>query len=256
MGGSYTENFDSLPWSGAPGALLGTWNDDATFPGWYASNVNYLRGSDGYTLSPNIGSLYSYGTSTADNALGSQVNGSGVSDYLIQFGVRIVNNTCRPLNDFTLSYFGEQWRDSGNYQIERLSFHYALNAASLTSGDYFSVPDLDFYGRPTALDGNLPENRTHMTSTITAIQWMPGESLWLRWTDIDDPGNRYNSALAVDDLVFSASAAIVAPPAPAVTDELSAIQPTAVPEPNSAALAALSMLTLGLLLRRARKQRG
>jgi hypothetical protein len=166
--------------------------------------------------------------------------------------VEIVNHTGLTLSKFTVSYVGEQWRDGGNNQVEQLSFDYALGALSLASGDYVGVSDLDFLSpihtsTATALDGNQPANRTSLSAQVSGIEWLPGESLWLRWTDVDDPGTKFNSALAVDDLAFAGGSVS--------SDDRLLTQAAAVPEPNSAALAALSMLTLGVFFRRASKQR-
>jgi hypothetical protein len=277
-GGTYTENFDSLGWR-PDGKPIGTdrWADDSTFSGWYAastSSLYYLRGSNGSSvLQPSL-SLYSYGTSDADNAFGTQ---NGIPDWIvliIYYGVRIVNNTGHILNEFTLSYFAEQWRDDGNGLVEWVYFHYGLGAPSLTSGDYTRVMGLDMttpiHGlTETALDGNLAANRTLRSRTVSGIQWLPEESLWLRWMDVDDMGLWANSALAVDDLVFTAKGpsfpAEVVPPQPTESAAIPAPDPVtvpqpniaaAIPEPNTAALAALSMLALGMLVRRTSAQRG
>ena len=44
-------------------------------------------------------------------------------------------------------------------------------------------------------------NRTAVSATITGLTWAPGQTLVLRWTDVNDGGN--DDGLAIDDLSLS-----------------------------------------------------
>jgi hypothetical protein len=181
----------------------------------------------------------------------------------LRYGVRIVNNTSRLLSAFTLSYVGEQWRNAGSGLAEQLSFDYALDALSLTSGDYAAVPELNF-ASPIVnatlplggieLDGNLPENRTPLSARINGIDWLPGHSLWLRWTDVEDRVWWGGSALAIDDLTFTADS-----PAPPANMESAGVmtpqEPMSISEPSTAWLGGLCIAALVFVTRRPPQRR-
>ncbi len=102
----------------------------------------------------------------------------------------------------SVNYTGEQWRNGGNATAHKLDFTYQKNAANITTGTWVDVNTLDFTGpiataSAAALDGNAIANRTALSNTIT-VSILPGETIWLRWMDVDDSGNDHG--LGVDDL--------------------------------------------------------
>jgi hypothetical protein len=237
-GGTYTQNFDSLPWT-ADGSVVGTWVNGSTLPGWHASGFSDFRGSDG-SVADNNASLFSYGSNGADQALGSQVGPAGGPTALtVRYGVQFVNNTGVPLTEFTVSYTGEQWRDGGNERLELVQFERSLSATSLTTGSWstiglgfgFVIPVTSL--TPTALDGNLAQNQRSFSIRQTGIQWAPGASLWLRWTDVDEPTLRPESALAIDNFSFTAP----------------------VPEPSEWAMLLAGLLVIGFMAHGRRQMR-
>lgn len=226
-GSSYLQNFDTLPATGTAGTTF-TWTDNSTLPGWYAAlgttsaPATIGRISDG---SINSGSVYSFGVlSDADRALGSIGSGSTGptgGPQGIYYGMQLVNNTGVTLGSFTISYTGEEWRATGTASLNTtvqntLSFAYSTTAASIYDTGYNSATSLDFKapaaGSPpgyTALDaavnGNTATYQSAVSNTVTILGgWAPGASLWVRWLDINDPGN--DQGLALDNLSFSAVA--------------------------------------------------
>ncbi len=217
------------------------------------------------TGSANTGAFWSFGSSgSSDRALGG-VGADTLStpqnadpapatqeESQMYIGLLLVNNTGQTLNSFNLSYIGEQWRRAGNgptgapgTQVteDGLDFQYSLNPAATISSPnslYTDVNALDFASPQTTgaagtINGNDAANRTALSATISDIVWEPGASLWLRWVDTNYPGpnpsagiTRADNGVAVDDLTFSAEAAV--------------------PEPGS--LAFLGLAALGILRRR------
>lgn len=218
--GNYTQNFDTL-------ALSGTaipWNDNTTLAGWYLRRINdpnvvLANQYEANTGSSNAGAAYSYGSvDSTDRALGSVASGS--VEHLA-YGVRLRNNTGVTLNQFTLTYTGEQWRNGGNASAQKLTFSYNIGGSTIgndqqaTGGTVGYVADPNFttfsgldFTSPTvgttasALDGNAAANRTLITNTVTGINWGAGQDLWIRWVDLNDVGNDHG--LALDDMTFSA----------------------------------------------------
>lgn len=212
--GSYTESFDGLPATGAASTVVGprlssgsTALYDLTsygLPSWTLSNhagtgTNALFGVG--NGSGNAGAVLSYGTTgTSDRALGSLASGAVAS----RFGVTLVNSTFVPITQLTVSFTGEQWR-RGSAAANLLSFSYAVGAVDLNTGAFTPVPELDFTapstaGSSIATDGNDPSFRTPLSFTLTGLQWQPGQTLTLRWSDLDNTGS--DDGLAIDDLVL------------------------------------------------------
>jgi uncharacterized protein len=234
-GGAYSQNFNSLATNGT----ANVWSDNVTLPGWYAQATNALISADYRADSgtSTTGDLYSYGSSgSPERAFGSLASGTSGN---IAFGLRLQNDTGSALTDITVSYTGEQWRNGGNTNAQSLAFSYRISASPITSPDAhgtlvwtpfapltFTSPTVG--STATALDGNLPANRTFLSSILTDVTLNPGEELFLRWFDLNDTGNDHG--LAVDDITVSA---------------------TAVPEPSSMVL---GLIGLGFLLAR-RKNR-
>jgi hypothetical protein len=204
MGGTYSQNFDTLASTGSSNP----WVNNVTLAGWYSTRTSY-EADDG---TGNTGNLYSYGGGTT-NPITDRALGSITSNPLpnITYGIQIFNATGSTIESFDLSYFGEQWRNSGGNTGNSLVFSYLVTTSplnELTGTGYTAVPSLDFnsilVGSPaTSLDGNAPQNRTLISGTVSSLGWDPGEFLWLRWVDNKLPGTP-NNGLALDDLAFTA----------------------------------------------------
>lgn len=194
----YFQDFDTLiNSSNSP------WVDTETIPGWYATRPTIVAG----TGSSNAGNLYSFGTAAnTDRALGSVASGGTETIY---FGARFFNDTNDTITTLGVRYIGEQWRNGGNTTQQKLDFAYQIGATELTSGTWTDVDTLDFFGPIAtstggALNGNDTPNRVGISDTLTGLSLAPGEEIWLRWTDINDPGNDHG--LAIDNLQVSTAA--------------------------------------------------
>lgn len=214
-GGTYNQNFDTLPSSGTftvtgagPFALNAAPVSASGLNGWSfaktaGTGANALFNAG--TGSANTGSVYSFGSSAADRALGTLLSGAVESTI----GVALTNNTGSTITSFSVAYTGEQWRQGGSSGVtDKLKFEYAVNAASVLSGPFTTVPSLDFNGPATgatgaALDGNAAANRAAVTGTVSGITWPAGQTLVIRWTDLNISGS--DCGLAVDDFSFSTS---------------------------------------------------
>jgi uncharacterized protein len=251
---TYSQNFDSL--SNTPAGTTYTWTDNTTpgVEGWYASRA-YVSGTTSaygpfayptYRVgdgSANNGAVWSLGTIGAtDRALGSISSGTPKTNA---FGLRILNASASAIDNFLISYTGEQWRNGGNTAIQTLGFSYKISSTAFTSpldvvlpgvNGWVGFSALDFNSPITGataatLDGNLAANRTVFSNVLlSGVTLNPGEELFLRWLDPDDSGNDHG--FGVDDFSVSAS--------------------NVVPEPATAALGALAALGL-LFWRRNRR---
>lgn len=204
-GSAYTQNFDNLLPTPVP-------NNDTTQPatvlpqGWtFAESGNSgntsLRLDNGNS---NTGDTYLYGaTNTNERALGSLASVNVQST----FGASFVNNTGVTLTTFTLNFTNEQWRD-GNGALNTDAFSYSVGATSLTSGTFTPVAGLNLTSikngtSSVSLNGNDASNQSTPTATVTGLNWVAGQTLFIRWVDPDETGN--DDGLAVDNVRFSAS---------------------------------------------------
>jgi hypothetical protein len=269
-GATYSENFDGLPTdmpsnasiqSGGT-AYINGWQDDTTtvagdhvsVPGWYLWHP-IAPGSEGGTnghqrlrvgVGANTGGFWLFGASNSapEKALGSLGSTTVAANNDNEFiAVRLTNNTGLTLNQFTVTYDGEEWRDGQLATPETLSFAYNLGATTAgtppnwadPTSVYTSVPGLNFTApvfsgvgsSGTAVDGNSAGKVAGITATVMGISWDPGTDLWLRWSDAQAP-SAADDGLGIDNFNFSAD----------------------VPEPSSAMLLVAALLGLAVTKRR------
>ena len=204
--GAYAQNFDAL------GTASGTWTDNSTLPGWYASKTlgGPVTGYNAGTGSANTGALYSFGvagvSNISDRALGSVASGTPGN---FAYGVRFTNDSAATFTNFAVSYTGEQWRNGGNTAAHTLVFSYRISDTTITNSHasnantWTSVSALNFI-TPTvgstagALDGNATTNRQLLNVFLAGIAVGPGQEIFFRWRDVDDVSGDHGFGL--DDL--------------------------------------------------------
>jgi hypothetical protein len=163
--------------------------------GYSFSNGNGVTGAI-YCNSANGGSI-------PERALGALAS----EDHVGAFGVELVNSIGSTISQVTINYVGEFWRRSTVDQ-EVLTFGFAVGAPGSTNyltGVATGVAALNLIGpAPGAnqfLNGNVDPNRATFSATFN-VSVPVGQSLYLRWQDMDNPGN--DADLAVDDFQLTA----------------------------------------------------
>jgi hypothetical protein len=224
---SYSQDFDALETSGTGLA----WTNDGTLPGWSLFNsalapvTTYAAG----TGSSNTGRIYSFGSAdSTERALGG-VGSGGFSGWI---AVAFTNDSGAALNGFSLRFDGEQWRNGGNTTAQTMVFQYGFGASFATVAAW-TAPGGDFdWASPVAtstaaaVDGNAAGLVAARGGSLHT-PWAVGDTLWLRWAEVNNTGNDHG--LAIDNLQLSV---------------------TAVPEPGTNALLLAGLATLGLLTHR------
>jgi hypothetical protein len=196
-GQTFTEDFDSLISSGSA-----TWTDNSTIPGWYAQRTGTGTDIVANNGSSNAGALYSYGTGT-DRALGS-VGSNNTAAGSFAWGVQILNNTGVTMTIDTISYVGEQWRNSAA-AAQTVTFSYRISPTIITSLDpgsdtgWMALTSLNFTSPITGgTAGALnPPSTANISATNLGIGLAAGNYIMFRWRDIDHPGNDHG--LAIDN---------------------------------------------------------
>jgi|GEM_PF-687194 len=220
--GNYSQNFDSLANSGSL-----PWTDNSTLPGWYLSKSAAPNNVTSYTAgtgSSGTGAIYSFGaTGSSERALGSVASGTP-GDFA--YGVRFTNDTAFVQTNITVSCTGEQWRNANGTGAvtNTLAFSYQIAGGPLANADAadsqawtachaldFNSPVVNPGGGGAALDGNAAANRQQFTNVLLAgAAVQPGQEIFFRWRDANDPGS--DAGVAVDDLTISFQATNAAPP--------------------------------------------
>ncbi len=255
-GSTYSQNFDSLPitpQNTSLGASPTGWTDDNSAPGsgnfsivgWYLYHPMSQSegGANGHQRmrigagTANTGAFMSFGASgSTDRALGDVGSTTLAANPMapatgtpIYWAMRVTNDTGQTLDSFTVSYFGEQWRDGNNTTPEAITVAYsnaattdATNWADQTAvnPDFTSIPSLTFNPPVTtnndaAVDGNVAgRSASALSATITGLNWAAGTDLWIRFNEPQVTGN--DDGLGIDDVTFSASATVVPEPASVV----------------------------------------
>lgn len=130
----------------------------------------------------------------------------------IHYAIQFVNLSQDVLNSFTLNYNAAQLRNSNSGVPGVLSVAWKTGELNSIAGEegWVSVPELAFES-PQPGDGQSPgrelnptftENRENRVATVDGLMWLPGESLWIRWTDKN--AETANHAFAIGNMLFSA----------------------------------------------------
>jgi len=201
----YTQNFDVM---GAAGT---------TFPTDWTGIRAAGTGTTAFVLAvtdgaANSGGAYNVGTTAAtERALGSISSASTIP----AIGASFKNTTGALISKISLVGVMEQWRSGSDPAVtENLVFSYSLDATSLNTGVWTTVPSLNLVEKLTsttiaaAVDGNLAANKTSISSDIS-LAWANNSNLWIKWTDANDAGS--DGLYAIDDFSLTATESSTAP---------------------------------------------
>jgi hypothetical protein len=226
-GFGYSQNFDSLATTGTANA----WANDVTLTGWHLfrqpapGTAISAYGAD--TGGSNAGNFWSYGTTgSGERALGGLGSGgayfgSPASGAVAGWIAASFDNASgQTLNQFSVGFDGEQWRNGGNTTAQTMVFEYGFGSSFGAVGIWTAPGGLFDWASPVntataaAVVGNVAGLAAGRGGAISGLSWNPGDRLWLRWTERNDAGNDHG--LAIDHFSFSASGAAVDPvPLPA-----------------------------------------
>jgi hypothetical protein len=209
LGVPYTQDFNTLASSGT------STTNALSISGWAMTETGLgSRDNELYSIDnggSNSGDTYSYGTTAStERAFGYLRSGSCIGSI----GASFTNNTGSTVTSLNVAYTGEEWRLGAAGRTDQLTFEYSLDATSLTTGSWTAVSALNFITPVTlttgAKDGNLPANRTSLSSIISSLSLSNGSTIWIRWTDVDATSS--DDGLAIDDFSLTPNATAPANP--------------------------------------------
>jgi len=215
--GSYSQSFDTL----AASASGNSWTNDLTLPGWFlfrqpAASPSAISSYNADAGANNAGAFLSYGASgSSDRALGGL--GSGGSYFGSPasgtvagwFALALSNATGNPITDLDLSFNGEQWRNGGNTSEQTMVLEYGFGSSFEQVSNWTSTEPSFNWSSPiatstaAAIDGNSTGRISDVGGILdlSTTPWAADTTLWLRWTEVNDPGSDHG--LAIDDLTIS-----------------------------------------------------
>ncbi|MEB3350924.1 MAG: ExeM/NucH family extracellular endonuclease, partial [Cyanobacteriota bacterium] len=215
--GLYSQSFDALALSGSGNG----WANDVTLPGWHlfrqpAAAPVALATYNADSGTGNAGAFVSYGsTGSSDRALGGLGSGgsyfgSPSSGSLAGwFALALTNASGAAIASLDLSFNGEQWRNGGNTTAHTMELQWGFGASFEQVG-LWTTPGASFnWTSPLtgstagAVDGNGAGRVAGVGGSLdlSASPWATDATLWLRWAEINDPGNDHG--LAIDDVRLS-----------------------------------------------------
>jgi hypothetical protein len=236
LGGTFTEDFDTLnsditsdETSRQPIPGTGVVGFQAPVPNLANWQTARLGGSQTTAFEiwagdTSIGArLHSRGNgASTERALGLL----GSSGFWGSFGTGFVNMTSDTFTQVTITYTREIWVVQGtttpNASEHRLWFAYGVSGNGITDSDFLTSANMTLHAALDAVsvaentlvntpsstnpdrnrDGNSAEWQELVSSTITGLNWLPGETLYIRWNGADGGGN--DALLAVDNLSMTA----------------------------------------------------
>lgn len=212
---TYSQSFDTLATTGTANA----WANDSTLSGWSLFAAAPITSySTGTGSNGSIAGFFSFGASgNGDRALGSVVTNAfagPASTGTVYTVLALTNNSGNALNSFSLHYDGEQYRNNGNASAQSLVLQYGFGAsyAAVSSwtaaGTGFNFTSPVTGASAAIVDGNAAGKVANLGGTVTT-NWASGNTLWVRWADLNDAGNDH--LLAIDNVKLSVTAAVPEP---------------------------------------------
>lgn len=221
-GATYAQDFD---------AVSGTaWTNDVTLTGWHLFRQptpgTAITGVAQTNGGSNAGTFALFATGgSSDRALGGVGSGGTYFGNPAQGtiagwqAVSLTNNTGSTVASFDVKYDGEQWRNGGNTSAQTMTLQYGFGASFTgvatwtNAGAAFDFTSTVNTATAGALDGNAAANRTANIGGTISAAWAAGQTLWVRWAEVNEVGSDHG--LAVDN--FSLSTGGVTPTNSVVT---------------------------------------
>jgi hypothetical protein len=201
LGGKLVMSFNN-PGFNAQGNTTAEFATHPALAGWETSAPDGQI-TFGWSGAVSPGRMYGYRfdssgeTSPTAGALGSRTTSATGP---IHFGLGLTNSTGRTITAFSLSFsaFVAHYRDE---QADQLGLAYGIGA-SMDAATYTSLPDGDYVAPAGSGNGNPVSGTAERRSvSVDGLEWAPGETLWIRWTDHQDEVNG-GMGLGIDHLYF------------------------------------------------------
>lgn len=191
-----------------------------SMPGWYA--LGQIAPKFGASAGDqSTGGTVSFGSTNSVNASTDRALGllATSSTGPTAFGLKLINQSTGTLGQITIHFTGELWRQAAvaksllvSYWIDPAATNdFSTNVTALLTNLDVKFPANPSATNPIPVDGTAPANQISLGTTNQPIAgWFPGTALWLSWQMTDSTGK--GQGVAIDDLLFSASASQVPPP--------------------------------------------
>jgi len=213
LGTPYNQDFNTLTSTAGVGQA---WSNGVTLSGWHL----FRQPAPGIALvayggdngGNNTGQFYSYGTAS-ERSFGALASGGGyygtpaTGNIAGWMAVAFTNNTGTTINDVTIGFNAEQWRDA-NTTPQTMILEYGFGTSFTTvswiaPGGTFNWTSVVNTGANAAINGNIAGLVTGVGGSLSSLNWADGTNLWISWAVRNQPGTDH--ALSIDDFVFNTS---------------------------------------------------
>lgn len=231
VGGSISEDFNSYDFGAQTTNTTATWVNNSTVPNWYADSrattIAYRFGGGVSSTTEVLGYKFDANGNTTSPAGALGTRSSSTDPWGI--GWAIENGTGTTLTEFSLTYDAFVASYEGDAGPDGYTVTYQIGGTYQDDG-FANVYASAQYVAPInqADDAGNPVTASTVTgSTVTGINWAPGEILWIHWQDTSAVSGESTYGLGIDNITL-----------------------TAVPEPTTFALLAGMVALAGVLYRR------
>lgn len=218
-GGVYSENFDGL--QNVPTPFSATTGVQVAIPGvsgwegtrWSGSSTTAMPyvSDNGASATGGIRNLGATGDS--DRALGGLASGTNRPAW----GAAFTNDGSEAIDSFTVSFDVEEWRraNGSTAVVNTTVFAWGLSTDGVLASDFLTsaLMTLDSQGDLVSMDPIASTSAADVIAntpfismisfTISGIDVPVGETIYLRWQEVDNTGN--DAALAIDNFSFRAT---------------------------------------------------
>ena len=213
---SYSQNFDGLAATTATNIV---WSNNTTLSGWYLFNGSNtaITTYSAETGSTGTATYSSYGATNGgtERALGSIGSGGAywgspasgnVGGYM---AVAFLNSSGTTINNVSVSFDGEQWRNGGNATAQTMTLQYGFGSTFagvstwVTPGGNFNFTSPVATATAAAVNGNVAGKAAGLGGSLSSLGWANNATLWIRWVEVNDTGNDH--ALGIDNFSFTAT---------------------------------------------------
>lgn len=193
------------------------WLDNATFPGFFAYYQNQGTPEQYRVGSVSVSGTHQHWRTNEQSGTGFIGGRPDEQTGDMHFGIRLTNHSGLILDRLSIGYVGTQYYNSQSTQAGRITVAHRADApASLHWGEWVEIAELTFSGPYTGDDTGEPvetnpysilSRETFSPVGIDGVRWFPGQSHWIRWTIVHQPG--FNHGLGIDNIVIRAELAEV-----------------------------------------------
>lgn len=194
LNSGYVESFENLTGEGD-----GSWEDNVTVTGWHANQetLSAIRAASERTPVPG---LYNLGSRQAGGSADRALGGVASLKEPLRIALRLRNDTGKEITSCDLSFMVKQFRSGDlSNRIEVSARVFPAGGGDLLDDSGWEILNAcEFLNDTEGNEALNPVPSYERSTTLSNLQWKPGEELWIRWGFSKQRGN--GVPLGLDDV--------------------------------------------------------